>query len=273
MAVPNIFASNFAYTTFAGVTDVQTIMDGLVTLLTSTLAVADRWTNSPAYTLTSPVDATTGYKMQVVLSRITATRMGFVIKNQDGNTVLNGEVVISSGETIKVTAGPKHLYLWGTSGTSFGGMTLVDPAPEAPNAPTIVVFGKTSHNTGGAAFSFGTLPERWSCFGDAIGVGINSGRCLGPYFIVNAAGCQFITAAGSFVYVPAAMCSLPAANNPQFVGHAYQLMWADSSVGMPARVEVPIDDGVVGIFERIGYMIVMGQGFANQCVVLLARVA
>lgn len=272
MAIPNIFANNFAYTTNVNTVDVQTLMDTIVTLLTSTLAVSDRWTNSPAYTLTSPVDPDTGYKMQLVLSRITATRMGFVVKDQNGNTVWNGEVVVTSGETIKITGGPKHLYLWGTSGTSFGGMTLVDPAPEAPNAPTIVVFGKSSHNTGGGAVGFGNLPERWSCFGDAIGVGINVSRCLGPYFAQNSAGIQLYTAAGSALYIPASMCSAPTGANVMFEGYGYQLMWGDSSIASQARVEVPIDDGVSGIFERIGYLSVMGVGFANQASVLLARV-
>jgi hypothetical protein len=50
------------------------------------------------------------------------------------------------------------------------------------------------------------------------------------------------------------------------------LIWADISIAAPARVEVPIDDGVVGIFERIGFLTTMGAGFATQCVSLLARV-
>jgi len=272
MAIPNIFASNTAYVSVPNVTDCQSIIDAIVTLLTSTLAVADRWVNSPSLTLTSPVDPDSGYFMQLVLSKITATRMGFVVKDQNLNTVINGEVVVTSGEAFKIVAGPKSLYCWGTSSSNFGGMTLVDPAPEAPNAPSIVVFAKTSHNTGGGAQSFGNIPERWSAFGDSTGVGINATRNCGPWYPVNSGVLQLYTAAGSAVYVPCAMCAIPSGLNPLFTGYGYQMIWGDSSIQIGSRIEVPIDDGVSAIFERPGYMAQMGVGFATQCVVILIRV-
>lgn len=272
MAIPDIFASNFAFTSAQMASDVQAWMDAIRTLLTSTLAVGDRWTESPTNTLKSPVDPISGYFMTLVLTRTTALRMRFLIKDQNGNTVLDGEADITGTEVVKISGGPKHIYTWST-GNEFALATLCDPAPEAPNAPTIVVFCKCRKNGAtGADFSFPTIPERWSAFGDVVGAGINSGRILGPYSTVNTAGAQLYTAGGSAVFTPAACCSLPAATNPLFEGHAYQLVWADQSVANNGRVEVPIDDGAVGIFERIQGPGVMGVGFANQAAVLLARV-
>lgn len=266
MAIPNIFASNFAYATVQNVTDVQTWIDGIRTLLTTTLAVADRWTESPTNTLVSPADPVSGYKMTLVLSRITALRMGFVTKDQNGNTIVsNFEVIATSGETAKISGGPKHIITWGTSGTNFGASTLVDPSPEAANAPTIVVFTKCSH-AGGGGVSFGNLPERWNEFG------ATSGGACGPYFVVSSGSMQCMTAAGSMVYIPVAMAVWTVSSNPLFVGYAYQMVWADVGIAAPARVEVPIDDGVVGIFERCGFLATMGSGFTTQCVSLLARV-
>lgn len=266
MAVPNIFG-NFAYDTVPAVADVQAIIDDIKTLLTSTLAVGDRWVDSPSNTLTSPADPVSGYFMQLILARVSATRMTFRVKDQNLQTAIDGEYVLTAGETIKISGGPKHIFVWGTAGAAMVLATMSDPSPEAPNAPTTVVFAKTSHTSSGTPVSFGNLPERWSSF--SFGANTN---CLGPYFTLNSGSPSLYTAAGSAIYVPAAMVVWTVSSNPLFCGHGHQLMWGDSSIVSQGRVEVPIDDGVVGIFERIGFLGVLGQGFANQCAVLLARV-
>jgi hypothetical protein len=216
------------------------------------------------------VDPQTGYFMRLTLTAVSPLRMGFKIQDQNLSIVFDGEADISgTGDTVKTSAGPKNLFTWTVAG-EYGLATMVDPAPEAPNAPSTVVYAKTIRNSAGAVITFGWFPERWFAIDGWVGAGF--ARVDGPHFPQNSQTYEIYTAGGSIAYIPGACIAYASPGGPpRFTGHAYQLVWADQFLG--GRLPVPIDVGVLGYFERIGGLTRQGEGFGQQVGTLWARVA
>jgi hypothetical protein len=273
MAVPSYYSSDFLSRTLFGISDVQDWMDAIRDTLLNLLPVASRWSEPVLNTLRTPVDPVTGYFMQLVLARTTATRMRFAVYDQNLLLVLNGEADLPTGnETIRIVGGPQFCYTWSQTSSEFGFCTMVDPSPEAPNAPVTVVYGKTTrYNPTGVAFGFYYWPDLWNAL-DGIVSTVPQGRFQGPWFVINSGTLQFFTAGGSIMYLPVSAIAYADGTfgAPRFTGHALQLAWVDQLIG--ARFQMSIDAGVVGTFEKLP-LLTQGSGNYTQTGMLGVRVA
>lgn len=276
MAVANIFARSYGVATIASVSDVQSIIDAIRTLLTSTLAVGDRYTESPTNTFQGPADPVSGASHKLVFVRASATEIQVTVTNKDG-TGDGGTHAIASwaGQTCKVYAGPNHFFMKkGGSADNDEEIQsyVVDPAPEAANVALPVNYTRSMRNNGGGSNnleleSFRVIP--------ADGTVGYAKRMSMPAFSSNPGypNGTLLTAGGSEVALPVFMSSLPGATlaNNRGTGAVPQCVWVDAGHTAGQQVVVPIDTGVLGTFEVTS---TLSEGFgATGCARLAFRVA
>lgn len=261
MAVPNFYNDQFISRTLAaGFTDVTAWINFIADALTVQLPVGQRWTDLGGGFYESPADPSTGYTFRIFLGRNSATQMFISVYDQNNVLVQAGGAVISgSGDhEAFISCGPKHIVTW--CDTEFCIGVFVDPAPEAPNAPTFQVFSKIRKNTGFSDNAFIRLPER--CFSLAP----SGGNFVGPYYVANSGGValQLATAGGSIMFFPNVGVINPnTVGGNRFVGYCYQMAWIDTGL-VSGRVAIPIDVGVVGYFLVIPGLLSMASGFGGQ---------
>lgn len=273
MAVPNFYNDEFISRTLAaGFTDIQTWLDFIVDAITVQLPVGQRWSLVAADTYEAPADPDTGFTWRVKLVRSNATQMLVTFYDQNNVVIQAGGVTISgAGDKAGfISCGPKHLVSVVDIDFIIG--TCVDPAPEAPNAPSVQVYCKVRRNASFTIIAFFNLPER--CFANDQAAGTQIDRLQGPWFVQNTSGAyELATAGGSVLFYP---CTASVIVNTQqnydyrFTGNCYQFAWFDASLISGGRFAVPIDVGVVGYFMAIPGLTKIGSSFAAQGQVFLA---
>lgn len=270
MAVPNFYNDEFISRTLpAGFVDIQDWLDFIVNALTVELPVDQRWALVAADTYESPADPDTGYTWRIKLVRSSATEMLVTIYDQDNQVVQAGGAIIDGlgNDSAFISCGPKHIVTF--QGVEFIIGWMVDPAPEAPNAPSIQVYSKIKRNASFGTIAFIDIPDR--CFARDALAGSSFSRMQGPWFIQNSGTFELITAGGSALFYPAAsiMTNDGVGQNCRFTGTPYQFAWFDRAFAS-GRVAMPIDVGVVGYFMIIPGLLKAGGAFANQAEAYLA---
>jgi hypothetical protein len=252
MAIPSYWNTGFKKTTIASFTDVTDWITGIQTMLTATLDVADRWVESPAGTFTSPADPITGNQLVMVLTRTTALRLGAVFKQIVGGvtTAMNAtfEADISGTVTATIFAGPKHFWTQSSAGEMLA-IVMADPSPEPASGFSAQAIARGFRNSGQAAYSANA--DVWQGIADTSNGGIGAVRADGPASI-DGGSVDEITAGGSFVYFPVAAVFWASITLPLFIGNLFQFVWVDgASFSAGSFVSVPIDVGVIGVFQVI----------------------
>jgi hypothetical protein len=240
-------------------------MDAIVTLLTTTLSATptgvypngERWTNSPAYTLTAPSD-NGGRFMVVVLVRTTQFRMEFKVSDP-GGVIYDGEIDIANpGPTVvNIYGAPGFLTVESNNGGTWetAQAVMTDPTPEPLASGTVYVYSRQPRNTTGALVTNNSLYDFW------MGRYRNGTTTAGTYygFGIHPQGTSVTanlnyhirTQAGSDVVAPAYIGS----DNSNFGGvwlnggKAYMLLIVDANNAPGAILTVPIDVGITGQFQ------------------------
>jgi hypothetical protein len=263
MSSPSFLNTDFAYQQLLGVTDVQSIMDAISTMVTTTLTTAttgvftttQRWSNPGVNVYQSPSDARGRY-MKLTLARTSAVRMGFKVEDPSG-TLVDGEINVAvAGSTVNLFAGPGHLYVEANNaGTWEAARAFIsDPTPEALDVSSIYVWGLTHRNTAQQVIGNNTVPDYWTGRNlDGTALGTASAFLIGARTglpISDNSNGRYQTEAGSDC--ASAMCIAPlngAQTVRQNAGKLYQL----ASVGMyhaPSVIlQIPVDTGLVGKFQ------------------------
>lgn len=270
MTTPSFLNTDFAYKQDTGVTDVQTIMDDLGTMLTSTLATAttgvftttQRWSRtagtagSTTQAFQSPADARGRY-MKVTVIRTSAVRMEFKVEDPTG-VILDGEIDIAAGgSTVNILAGPAHVYIEANnSGTwEVARAFMTDPTPETLDACPVYVWASAHRVAAGTTLSNGNDCRYWSgryTGGTGIGTGAVASVAGCPFaLIIDSTSLGLRTHAGTDVVLPAGV-SLGSSSsdfvNNYHCGKFYQAVWVDQANGAGSIIAVPIDAGVTGNF-------------------------
>ncbi len=251
MAIPSYWASGFKKSVSAAFTDVADWIVAIRTMLTATLDVADRWVESPAGTFTSPADPISGNQIVLVLVRTSALRMWTTVSQIVGGVTtamsIPGEADISGASVMaSIMAGPRHF--WTEINIAFGefsGIAMADPSPEAPSGFVFAVIAKAVRAQNTAVLTLNA--DAWQACPDA-----QAGdyyRALGPTFIAAAASQEMKTAGGSNVFFPVAATTWPTTTASRFIGNLNQFVWVDPGFAAGDLVSVPIDVGVVGVFQ------------------------
>ncbi len=128
-------------------------MNAIVTELT-----ALGWTNSPAYTLTSPARSDV-CRMSITVAKVSATQVSYVVKDHAGRLVNNDTLTkqtISLGAIFTIYSGARYCWVVASTGTaSIWGCGFLNREPDDMDKPWPVYFatygpilnsGDTSHN-------------------------------------------------------------------------------------------------------------------------------
>lgn len=252
MAVPSCFDTDFLRVALAGITDVQTILDELNDNLTVDLPVASRWTALGGGVYRSPIQDPGGANrfMTITATRASATRITWVVRDQNGNVVMDGCFDISGTATCVIWTGPYHAcveVLYGGSTTEGGYAFMTDPSPFGMgSAPTYVV-GRTRRNSAGTLFGTQTMAT-WA-MNDQSGASSMTARMMG--FTVNSASVAMRgdTTAGSVAVLAAEVAYSFSASVRRWSGRGYQVIVVPDFLTAYTEVQVPLDSGVIGVFE------------------------
>ena len=250
MAVPSYLSTDFATTELNGVSDWNTVLPEIGTLLTSTLPVASRWTDLGSGEYRCPAQEPSGANrfFSVVFTRISATRLQVATKNKGGTTIYTGTIDFTGSMTCKLFAGPYHIVVQADDGSlevAYSFMT--DPTPFSLDSATYYVYAWTHRNSAGTAyfnpnqFGVGSLVTN-----DA---GSTTPRFRGLVWRIANGTISGYSAAGSSLVMPYAVSEV---DTFKFVGHGYQMLLLPYDLAFGTVVTVPLDDGIFGDFEVIG---------------------
>jgi hypothetical protein len=245
MAPPTFYGTSFRRLELLAVTDVQTIIDSIKDEVLSQLPVASRWTNLGLDKLRTPPD-TSGRFMSVQLTRTAMTRLGFHVRNQIDDTILNGELDIGTS-VVRIWSGDYHLFVERQEGGGFekAHAFMTDPRPEALNAHEFYVMAKTERNSLGAVFPNAGVSRTWFAK-DATGVVSERERLA--TFLAN----ECKTFSGEEAATGALFAALASDSTNRRAGYAFQLALVDVANSQSLSIGLPVDAGVVGTFEVLG---------------------
>lgn len=266
MSIPSTYDTGFARSEITGKSDVQDLVDAVNTMLTSTLAVADRWTSLGSGEYKAPVDAY-GRTMYVVVTKVSTTRMQFLAKDHKGSTIYNGTIDFATSYTARVWAGPGHLVVemeYGSTTFESAGVVMSDPLPFDPSTVGIYVMAWTRRNSSGTNvsddFDKGVCLDGKAADGPVGRLALFHSGDSGNAVKGNTEG-------GSQVVLPAELCI--DLGGWRSSGRLYQLAVVPSGVSAKALITVPLDVGVTGIFEVLG----RAEGTGQTCGRLAVRKA
>ncbi len=241
---PPYLTGNVYYAQDVGVTDVQTIINKIITLA---LAAVPAWTNPVAGKIVSPVDAS-GRQYSIQFNKIAATNLEFVVTDGAGRTLTKRAQIAAGGSTINYFIGQFHMVLDWMNGATAEGMyaIMLDESPELQTSHNRWVVATSSRNAADA------LDNGWQsgtnfCVQSAGTFAILQNCFLLPSCNVQssgfaAGGLQGRTIGGSNIWFPAIQMSASIANNNRIFGRLYAcLLVKGTSAGIGTEVSVPID--------------------------------
>jgi hypothetical protein len=272
MAVASAYARSFGAVTVVTPADVNLIQAAVRTLLTTTLAVGDRWTEVATDVYQSPADPVSGAFMKIAFQRISASEIIFTVQDKNGTFAfgtygING---FNGTPSARIFAGPTHFSMYRTDVTDDLDFMayIVDPSPEAANASLPVVYCRAMRNNGGGTNNapiarFRTVPaDGYTAYGERL--------AFPGYSAAYGAGNEtLLTAGGSEVVLPAFMSMYPGGTNAnnRATGQVPQVVWVDQTHTVGQLITVPIDSGVFAVFEVGNWRC---QGFASTGAAKLA---
>lgn len=264
MAPPSFLNTAFAFQTVTGVTDVTTVRDAVITMITSTLPTTatnvfpngQRWTIVSGTRYKSPVDAAGRY-MEVDFTRLSAGAMNWTVADPTGS-ITTTKMDLSGTTSAEISAGPGHLMvaLLNAGTWEVGRAFIADPTPEPLGSTNVYVYATSYRQTGGSLVTNG---NNWTFWGfrylggtttGLSGAAVEaSGVPLMP--AQDTTGTQLRTQAGSSIAVPQFVSIPLSAGNDSLRngGRLYQVITVDSSFTAGQDITVPIDTGSTGVFR------------------------
>lgn len=247
MAVPDFLNTAYRYKVTAAVVDVNTIISDL-----SAELVANGWTDASGIGTgpwTSPVRSDGAWFM-ITATRISATRIAWVVNDQNGLLVNNAtdtrQDIDAGGTTIYYYTGPQHACVDSARATrETWWCAMLDRYPEALAIPRpIVIASGGPRNNAGATAAQG-WDQNW-----LLEAGDTS-YTLSPYHSGhrNPYGSTYdqITMSGALLFGPYEIQF-----EGWFFGRICQCLITDKGQAFGTELTVPIDTGVDGTFTVVG---------------------
>lgn len=246
MSVPIFLSSNFYYFERDNVSDVQTMMDDFDTQAMSVNNPA--WTHPSTGLYKSPVDAD-GRWFDVLFTRVTQQKLEFRVRDANGATVCTRRINCPSTNNWSVRIFTSQYYVHidvdpvtATAEHLTAGM--LDPSPDA--AHNKYVYGNGFRSTADSNDSYSNVGRLYMidnttpAYGDRV-------------LIWGAAGNNDMalrTMNGSRIYRPHGLYCKPTGGATMFfAGRRYQTLLVDAALGWGAKVTVPIDSNLSGLFR------------------------
>lgn len=259
MAVPSFLDTDFATSTTVNVLDMADVVTEIDTMLTSTLPVASRWTDLGGGEYRCPAQDPSGINrfFSVIFTATSATRLRFQCKDKSGATFHDGNIDRSGSTTIKIFAGPYHVVVQSSYGTDeMGCCYMSDPTPFGLNQTNVYTFAWTYRNSAGTAYTSNNQDAVASLVANDAGGTTPRARCA-VWYVAGTGGvtdANGISAAGSTLCMPYEISVINAVStNVKWAGRAYQHLLVPDALGVGGVLTVPLDDGVTGDFEVLGF--------------------
>jgi hypothetical protein len=247
MAAPVFLSSGFGFFERMGVTDVQTIIDDFEYQVTHRASPV--WTVVSAGLYKSPVDAA-GRWFDMLLTRIAANKLEMRVRDAAGTTICTRRMQIGTAH-VYILFGEMHAHICADSGSwtpEFVEAGLLDCTPDAQNSHTHVVYGQGIRNTSDVWDSnYTSVAYAWMLDNAAAACVARASMFSAGSSYVNQC---LTTLNGSRMYREVSYFALPTgdATNYRVAGRRYQSLFGTSDLPMFARVSIPVDTGVSGIF-------------------------
>jgi hypothetical protein len=245
MAPPTFFDTSFRRISVAAIADVQTIIDSIKDEVLVQLPLASRWTNLGSDKLQTPPDSS-GRFMSVQLTRISATRIAFHVRNQRDQTILDGRADIAGVVSCKIWSGDYHLLFEESSGGEKGYAALLDVRPEEAYNNPFFVFAKTQRDSAGVLFPNAASPRHWFAQDASFTVAEEWRGC--DFTRIT----EFKTMSGVDLAIGVPGMVITDLASRRRGGILYQLAWVEGTQAAGATVAIPVDTGVTANFEVLG---------------------
>lgn len=244
MAVAQFLASSHYYSSIADVDDVQDIIDALGTILLTTNSPA--WSESPAGTFISPVDAG-GRWFSVAVSRIGVDTLELVVKDQYATTIRTNRIDINTAGSpaveVKIYSGQYHLWIDSCRATYENFRSgILDLSPQIQTAWNTVVYAQAHRDSGGSVGS--QYIHNLSLSADLD----NAYMTVWPQALGDSGRAIKTDAAGNTIYWPLFIRN----SVHQLKGRMYQILICPVDLAYGSEVTVPIDTGVTAKFRVSG---------------------
>jgi hypothetical protein len=258
MTAPAFLSSTYRFLKFAGVTDVQTILDNIAIEL-----VASGWTDNGGGSYTSPVDAVGRFHTDV-FTRVDADTLEMATTDQDGTALLSRRMEISAvagtTSTVSLFTGQYHFHveaLWPTQVVEHLCSGILDLSPEAQNAHTKYVYNAGwLTNAGGSA---GPRTIVALCMIDNA-TPTQTVRCI-DYTNIGGGGGVKYKQSGGIIFHPKEVFSTTATVSFAFCGRCYQHICVPDIFSPGSLIKIPVDGSTLGSFVVSGVPVSVYGGF------------
>lgn len=249
MAIPQFLSSEFRYKSTSSVTDVNTIISDLNSELTS---LSDPWTDLGGTGVgpwRSP-SRSDGAFIKITATRISATRIAWVVNDHNGMLVNNGtdtrQDIDTAGTTVCYYTGPFHVFVDSVRTTpECWWCAILDRYPGDLADPRPIYIASTGPRNNAGTLTGYDWQNIW-----LLREGSTSYTYSAYHAITRApytTAISRLTVAGSYLTVP-----FEVAYDIYWYGRVPQSLIVDSSLAFGTELTVPIDTGVTGTFKIVG---------------------
>lgn len=244
------FASSFRYLSNNNVTDVNTIISDFRSETVTNGSPA--WTEPTSQNFKSPVD-TAGRFFTVILTRTAATRLEWKVTDQNGTTICDREIDITSSPatTVNYYTGQSHAWVESFVATpEIAVAGILDSSPLSVGSYAVCVYGNGYKNTGASVDGNFSTTGQLFMLDNGGSAQTNRLRAIG----VNIANSQvgLLDPAGNSIYVPNEIAT-NIGGTFRWNGRMFQTMLVDTSNAVGSLKTVIIGTaGELGTFRVIG---------------------
>lgn len=256
MAVPSFLSTEYGYTQLALITDVQDIIDELVTVLTG---LSNPWSHSTG-TFTSPQDAGGNY-VEFTLTRISATNLEVVVVDHVNRNMLGtGSTarrmqIPASGDRVSIFYGENYVWVETLNPSTVQaeaehfGCGLLDLSPEDQDAHNRTVWARARRSSGDSLDAHG---DTWTDFYmiDNAATGGVQRRPIDVRMFIGT-NVMFRRISGKHIYKPVDLAANDNAGTPLVAGRMYQAFIVIGSYEPWSEIQIPVDDSpeTLGTFK------------------------
>jgi hypothetical protein len=249
------------------VADVASIITGLRAALVSSPPAGSKWTEPVSGTFQSPARAD-GLFLTLTATRISATRIAYVVKDQHGIQVNNDtdtrqDIDTTTGNIVVIMSGPMHVVVDSLrSAPETWCCGIASRAPEPDAVPRGTYFASLGpRNTAGTlngnlVGTFWVLTPGASAYDGSTGLAVHclAGRIPSGTGTFSA---DRFTITGGLMSWPVELVS-----GEWWLGRFPQAIMTDYQIAVGSWVTVPIDgDGNLGSFRAVGFPSVDGSHY------------
>lgn len=239
----------YAYQQSTGVTDVNTLISDLRTLLVTTLG----WTEPSTGLFKSPSNGG-GQWYDILLTRISATNLELRVRDQIGHVIITRRIQIDASATVNYYCGKFYAFIDSLRATSEVFQSfLMESTPNNDGDYPWVVFANAYRSAADTADANGSTAGQLYMWEDTGGAVMRASRLAYPAINQINSGVGKIMGSGSLLAEPAdTILFNPAWATPRYGGRMWQTYLADAGVAAQSDKVYMVSDAASATFRVIG---------------------